>query len=290
MERRGGNSAPNTQGHLADGVLVIDRVVYRRPEWATVLGSGLVLIGLALFMIVFVTLFPILRDPVTAYDSWFPADDDATPVVVAAADDDVVRAEPLARFHWEAIVVESVSPPVYRARLESTSIPGQADLVAWRWDFGDGTTRGGESVVHDYVQYGSYIVTLTVEDAAGATNTLSGEIAIPGVDETTGTTGQVDELLNVDIESSLSDAVGDVGDEISATIDGALGSIGRTARGAVVVFLFALAAFATTIVAWRIARVGVMVLTGNPSRPRQDRQPPPPADDETEHERQLELV
>lgn len=269
---------------------MIDRVVYRRPEWATVLGSGLVLIGLALFMIVFVTLFPILRDPVTAYDRWFPVDDDTTPVVVPAVDDGVVRAEPLARFHWEAIVVESANPPVYRARLESTSIPGQADLVAWRWDFGDGTTSGGESVVHDYVQYGSYIVTLTVEDAAGATNTLAGEIAIPGVDETTGASGQVDELLNVDIESSLSDAVGDVGDEISATIDGALGSIGRTARGAVVVFLFALAAFATTIVAWRIARVGVMVLTGNPSRPRQDRRPPPPADDETGHERQLELV
>ncbi|MDJ0962292.1 MAG: PKD domain-containing protein [Acidimicrobiia bacterium] len=269
---------------------MIDRVVYRRPEWATVLGSGLVLIGLALFMIVFVTLFPILRDPVTAYDRWFPAVEDRPTVVVAAADDDVVRAEPLARFRWEAIVVESVNPAVYRLRLESTSIPGQADLVAWRWDFGDGTSSGGETVVHDYVQYGSYIVTLTVEDADGATNTLAGEVAIPGVDETTGTTGQVDELLNLDIESSLSDAVGSVGDEISATIDGALGSIGRTARGAVVVFLFALAAFATTIVAWRIARVGVMVLTGNPARPRQDRQPPPPADEEPRGERQLELV
>jgi hypothetical protein len=269
---------------------VINRVVYRRPEWATVLGSGLVLIGLALFMIVFVTLFPILRDPVTAYDRWFPVGDESEPFVVTAADDDVARAEPLARFRWEAIVVESVAPPVYRVRLESTAIPGQAEIVAWQWDFGDGTSSGGETVVHDYVEYGSYIVTLTVEDATGAIDTLAGEIAIPGVDETSGTSGQVDELLNVDIESSLSDAVGDVGDEISATIDGALGSIGRTARGAVVVFLFALAAFATTIVAWRIARVGVMVLTGTVSRPRQDRQPPPSTDEEPHGERQLELV
>jgi len=218
-------------------------------------------------------------------------DDESAPIVVTAADDDVVRAEPLARFRWEAIVVESVTPPVYRVRLESTSIPGQAELVAWQWDFGDGTSSGGETVVHDYVQYGSYIVTLTIEDAAGATNTLAGEVAVPGIDGTSGTSGQVDELLDVDIESSLSDAVGSVGDEISATIDGALGSIGRTARGAVVVFLFALAAFATTIVAWRIARVGVMVLTGNPTPPRQDRQPPPPADEESRGgERQLELV
>ncbi len=253
------------------------------------LGSTLVLIGLALFMIVFYTLFPILRDPVTAYERWFPTED-ADPIVLSVGDRDVVRAEPLAGFRWEAIVLESVDPPVYRIRLESTSVPGQADLVAWRWDFGDGTSSGGETVVHDYLRYGSYIVTLTVEDAAGATDTLAGEVAVPAVDETSGTSGQIDELLSLSIESSLSDAVGDVGDEISATIDGALGSIGRTARGGVVVFLFALAAFATTIVAWRIARVGVMVLTGNPSRPRQDRQEPPPADEEPRARRQLELV
>ncbi len=240
-------------------------------------------------MIVFVTLFPILRDPVAAYDRWFPASEDQDPIVVTVADDNVVRAEPLAQFRWEAIAVESVDPPVYRARLESMSLPGQADLVAWTWDFGDGTTSEGETVIHDYADYGSYIVTLTVEDADGASNTLAGEVAIPGLDVTSGTSGQIDELLNLDIETSLSDAVGSVGDEISATIDGALGSIGRTAQGAVVVFLFALAAFATTIVAWRIARVGVMVLTGNPSRPRQDQQPPP-IDEPRPGERQLELV
>lgn len=254
------------------------------------LGSTLVLIGLALFMIVFYTLFPILRDPVAAYEQWFPNDAEQTSTVVVATDQDVARTQPLARFRWEAIVVDSAEPPLYRIRLESTSIPGQADLVAWRWDFGDGTSSGGETVVHDYVRYGSYVVTLTVEDANGGTDTLAGEVAIPGVDETFGTSGQVDELLAIDIESSLSDAVGNVGDEISATIDGALGSIGRNARGAVVVFLFALAAFATTIVAWRIARVGVMVLTGNPGRIRRDRQEPPPADEQPSGRRQLELV
>jgi hypothetical protein len=253
-----------------------------------VFGSGLVLIGLALFMVVFVTLLPILRDPVAAYDRWFPAA--AEEASVAAAAEDVVRSEPLAGFRWEAIAVESTQPPVYRARLESTSMPAQEDLVAWRWDFGDGTSGGGETVIHDYDQYGTYIVTLTVEDAGGATDALTGEVAIPGVDQTFGTAGQVDELLNLDIEASLSDAVGNVGDEISATIDGALGSIGSSARGAVVVFLFALAAFATTIVAWRIARVGVMVLTGNSAQPRQDRHQPPPADEHRPGERQLELV
>ena len=254
------------------------------------LGSALVLIGLALFMIVFYTLFPILRDPVAAHERWFPTPGEQAPEIVAVANNNVIRAEPLARFRWEAIVVEAVDTPIYRIRLESTSLPGEAELAAWRWDFGDGTSRGGETVVHDYPRYGTYVVTLTVEDTDGATDTLAGEVAIPGAAETSGTSGQIDELLNLDIESSLSDAVGNVGDEISATIDGALGSIGRTARGAVVVFLFALAALATTMVAWRIARVGVMVLTGSPAQPRSDRHQPPPADERSPGERQLELV
>lgn len=270
--------------------MVIDRFVYRRPEWATVLGSALVLIGLALFMIVFYTLFPILRDPVTTYNRWFPTADTPDTVVLTATDDDAVRVQPLAGFRWEAIVVESADPPVYRIRLESTSASGQTDLVAWRWDFGDGTSTSGETVVHDYARHGTYIVTLTVEDVDGGTDSLAGEVAIPGIAAASGTAGQIDELINFDIESSLSDAVGSAGDEISATIDGALGSIGRTARGAVVVFLFALAAFATTIVAWRIARVGVMVLTGNGASPRQDRQSHPPADEHPQGEPQLELV
>ncbi len=267
---------------------MIDRVVSRRPQWATVLGSGLVLTGLALFMVVFVTLLPILRDPVTAYDRWFPNTDE--PASVASADVDSIRTEPLAGFTWEAIAVESADPPVYRARFESTSLPTASDLVAWRWDFGDGTASSGETVIHDYSTYGTYVVTLTAEAADGSSDTVAGEVAIPGVAETLGATSQVDDLLSLDIETTISDAVGDVGDEISETIDGAIGGIGRSARGAVVVFLFALAAFATTLVAWRIARVGVMVLTGSSAQPRRDRQSPPPVDEHRPGERQLELV
>lgn len=44
----------------------------RRPQWTTVMGSGLVLAGLALFMVVFFMLLPILTNPVAAYDRWFP--------------------------------------------------------------------------------------------------------------------------------------------------------------------------------------------------------------------------
>jgi hypothetical protein len=267
---------------------VIGRVVNRRPEWATLLGSALVLVGLALFIVVFVTLFPILTDPVNAYERWFPSEPDDE--VVAAAVEQPIRSGPVARFTWEAVAVESTDPPVYRIRAESTAVPGDDEIVGWSWDLGDGSRDRGTSVVHDYDTYGAYVVTLTVEDAAARADSVSGQVIVPGIDTTAGTIGRVDGFLALDIETSLEDAVGDVGDEINATIDSAFGSIGTTIRGAVVVFLFALAAFATTIVAWRVARIGVMVLTQNPSTRRRDREPPPPGDAAERRERQLELV
>lgn len=81
--------------------------------------------------------------------------------------------------------------------------------------------------------------------------------------------GQVGEVLGLDafgddISTSLEGAVGEVGDEITDTLDSALGSIGATVRGGVVVMLFSFAALAATIVAWRTARIGVMLLIQDP--------------------------
>jgi hypothetical protein len=246
------------------------------------MGSGLVLAGLALFMVVFLTLFPILTNPVGAYDNWFPADEsEAAPVATVAP----IAENPTARFTWEAIAVETVEPPVYRLRVQSTSVAAAADIEVWQWDFGDGAGDTGETAVHDYAQYGAYVVTLTVIDSAGRPDTVAGEVAVPGLAATTGGVGQIDEFL--DIDSSIQDAVGTVGAEIKSTIDGAVGSIGASARGAVVVFLFALAALATTIVAWRVARIGVMILNGATQQPKP---PEPPRFDDYERARQLEVV
>jgi hypothetical protein len=250
------------------------------------MGSGLVLAGLALFMVVFFTLFPILTTPVGAYDNWFPVDESAAES--AAVTIAPVAEDPTARFTWEAIAVETVEPPVYRLRVQSTSVPGADEIEAWQWDFGDGASDSGKTVVHDYAQYGAYVVTLTVIDAAGRPDTVSGEVAVPGLAATTGGVGQIDEFLDLDIDSSIQNAVGTVGAEIKSTIDTAVGSIGASARGAVVVFLFALAALATTVVAWRIARIGVMILNGSP--PPQPRPPEPPTYNDYERARQLEVV
>lgn len=249
------------------------------------MGSGLVLAGLALFMVVFFTLFPILTNPVNAYDNWFPVEETATEPVVAAVD----QADPIARFSWEAIVVEALEPPVYRVRLQSTSLDGAAAIEAWQWDFGDSSGDRGDRVVHDYGVFGAYVVTLTVVDTDGRSDTVSGEIAVPGVASTAGGVGVVNEFIDLnDIDTSIQNAVGSVGAEIRSSIDGAVGSIGASARGAVVVFLFIMAAIATTIVAWRVARIGVMILNGVPDQ--SPRPPPSPDYDDFDRQRQLEVV
>lgn len=44
-------------------------------------------------------------------------------------------------------------------------------IVSYKWDFGDGSTGTGIFTTHVYTDYGSYVVTLTVWDAAGNSNT-----------------------------------------------------------------------------------------------------------------------
>ena len=48
----------------------------------------------------------------------------------------------------------------------STPGPGRT-IVGYSWDFGDGQTKIGQSVTHDFFPQGLYIVTLTVTDSAG---------------------------------------------------------------------------------------------------------------------------
>jgi len=48
------------------------------------------------------------------------------------------------------------------------------EIIAWSWDFGDGSEPGqGESVLHHYQVGGDYKVTLTVTDNRGGTATTS---------------------------------------------------------------------------------------------------------------------
>jgi hypothetical protein len=50
----------------------------------------------------------------------------------------------------------------------------------YRWNFGDGTSAVGPSVVHSYASGGTYTVVLTVTDRGGNTTTLSQKITVLG--------------------------------------------------------------------------------------------------------------
>lgn len=59
----------------------------------------------------------------------------------------------------------------------SQSAPGDAQIVAYRWDFGDGVVREGRaSISYWYTREGTFYPTLTVIDEAGLSATVRGVI------------------------------------------------------------------------------------------------------------------
>ena len=63
----------------------------------------------------------------------------------------------------------------------SGSTDADGPIVAWTWNFGDGTSATGAVVEHDYVNPGSYTVVLTVTDDTGLTDTASTAITVQAV-------------------------------------------------------------------------------------------------------------
>ncbi len=60
----------------------------------------------------------------------------------------------------------------------SASSDPDGTIVAWEWDFGDGTTGSGVVVNHAFPADGTYTVTLTVRDDDGATDSVSHTVQV----------------------------------------------------------------------------------------------------------------
>ncbi|HYF38999.1 MAG TPA: PKD domain-containing protein [Gemmatimonadales bacterium] len=60
----------------------------------------------------------------------------------------------------------------------STDADGAADITTRTWDFGGGVTAQGASVIHTFTAAGTPAVTLTVTDAAGASNSVTHNVTV----------------------------------------------------------------------------------------------------------------
>ncbi|AHM62643.1 sialate O-acetylesterase [Flammeovirgaceae bacterium 311] len=79
----------------------------------------------------------------------------------------------------------------------SASADSDGTISSWAWDFGDGTTGSGEQANHTYSAYGSYTVTLTVTDDAGATGTSSQVVSLTDGGSGGGETGTSLHVQNI---------------------------------------------------------------------------------------------
>jgi PKD repeat protein len=88
-----------------------------------------------------------------------------------------VNQAPIAAF--TASATSGAAPFTVSFNAGSSADPEGGPLT-YAWDFGDGGTAAGASATHVYGSPGSFIATLTVQDAAGTKATSSATIAVSG--------------------------------------------------------------------------------------------------------------
>lgn len=77
------------------------------------------------------------------------------------------------------------------------SVPGEAEIVSFSWEFGDGATGNGESVSHAFASTGTFPITLTIEDEWGLRYSTTSQVTVTqpasggGATSTTSTTSQI---------------------------------------------------------------------------------------------------
>ena len=106
-------------------------------------GTILVVVGLVILLIVFVNAYTIAQNPSEKVNTWLPEE----------------VKEPVASFNWGSHGKTVV--------FNDDTKQGDGELVAWHWNFGDGSVSTERNPQHNYSTYGDFTVFLEVEDANG---------------------------------------------------------------------------------------------------------------------------
>ena len=249
---------------------MFDRIRNSKASSPELIGGLLVGIGLVLFLVVFLAVYPVLRDPVGSYDEWFPNEEKASVSVAPLVEEEDTANEPIAAFRFvaESIRVEAqvdegeeaaeFEEPqfLYKVSFEDHSEPGDGDIVSRVWDLGDGSERRGAFIQHTYDGPGVYSVLLTIEDESGFVSEIEGDVEVPEEGRSFGRVESEEDLDLSGIESAVEDAVVTLEESVADTLD----SVGSATRSVVVVVIFALAAITATVVAWRVTRSGILLI------------------------------
>ncbi|WP_435154771.1 PKD domain-containing protein [Haladaptatus sp. DFWS20] len=103
---------------------------------------------------------------------------DADPVVIHVRQSGEPNQPPTADFTYSPLnpgVGETID-------FDGTDSADDGNVVRYVWNFGDGTTTTGPRPSHTYDSSGTYDVTLTVTDDDGATDTVSKQLSVSGLE------------------------------------------------------------------------------------------------------------
>lgn len=150
--------------------------------------AALIVAGVALLGVAFVSAFRIVGDPGGYFDRWVPAEE---------------AQGPEASFSWASTN--------RRVEFTDTSTPGSTKLKTRTWDFGDGARSRKPKPAHKYSEDGEHTVRLEVTDSDGLTSRAEASI---GVEAGSRNSGQGELGLT------------DMADSVTATVERAAKGIG----------------------------------------------------------------
>ncbi|WP_282079957.1 PKD domain-containing protein [Aquimarina algiphila] len=84
---------------------------------------------------------------------------------------------PIADANFTSDVTTGVAPATINFDASASTSTG-GSITSYLWDFGDSTTATGVNIAHEFSTAGSYIVTLSISDAVGTTDTTTRTITI----------------------------------------------------------------------------------------------------------------